>query len=154
MRTEGSGSDPLTEHATRLRATLDQERARKDELTAALDHCQSVISRAEKALVGLEGQQPKPKPTTAAKSKRAKQAGYMAKWTPSIEMMQQVEAAVTEHYSPEDDITTKALAERVHASNETIRRALEVLREREVVRLVRAPRHGRATTWRLMPHGS
>lgn len=152
VRTTVRPSDSLIEQATSLRALLDQERASEEDLAVSLAQARDNITRLERAIKALTDE-PVTSPTKDSPTPAPKKSGT-ATWMPKEERVTTVRAYVEEHFGPEDDITSRQIMDGCRMSNETARKCLDILRQREFVRLIRPGRPGASRAWRRMPHAA
>jgi hypothetical protein len=148
MSVNGRGTlDPIERMTAELRETIAAERVARIDAERLVADSRERERRLQRALTALAGERPGVRAKSAAKSKTYK-------WTVSEERVQEALTALrTIGAQPASVSEVSALT---HSSTETVRRALDVLRERELVRLAghekkRGSRGRRTTLYALMP---
>lgn len=128
----------LDEHASVLRAYVDQQKAHEARLRDELSQVGDRIKRGEKAIAAL---QPAPVIEAAAekpgkKDRRTPQQLASANWVPSEALIAKVLVGLEEHGGDENGITINRLAEATGVAGESVKRSLEVLRSRGQARFL------------------
>lgn len=133
----GASDDPLTHILDELKGALVQYDAEVEQAQAVLDAAKDQRTRVRKTITMLAGEQPKSK-SSARRRQRA-----------SEEVLSIVLAALSA-----EPTTVTQIVERTGLTADQARSGLQILREREQVRLLgRASTIGGPKTYALMPNG-
>ena len=138
----------IVEKCDGLRDLLESEQAIANRLQTILDQCEARAKRIRRALNALEGEVPGRKPQA-----QPKQAAKTHKWNVSEEKVEQAYDAIVKAIDLNDGKpVTMTEARRVEGSggHETYRQAIDILRDRERIRVAGKTRGG-GTLLALMP---
>jgi hypothetical protein len=147
MSVNGRGTlDPIERMTAELGEAITAEQAARRDAERLVADSRERERRLQRALTALAGEKPGVRAKSAAKPKAYK-------WKVGEKRVQEALTALrTIGAQPASVGEVSALT---HSSTETVRRALDVLRERELVRLVghekRGSRGQRTTLYALMP---
>lgn len=134
-----------------LSRALEAEQVVHDELEQALTASRERLRRWHKALTAITDETPAPAPAKAKAKAKAKTPAN--DWTPTPAKVERVyQALVALSRAGRQDITRTMLVERASLGHDTVRRALEVLRADERIRIAGSGRGG-GKLWALMPNG-
>lgn len=131
----------LDEHATVLRAYVDQQRAHEARLREELSAVGDRIKRGEKAIAALVpatvevAEKSGPKTGKRQSNNPARQSA-IANWVPSEKLMAKVLAGLEEYGNEENGITINRLADKTGVAGESVKRSLEVLRSKGQARFL------------------
>lgn len=140
-------SDRLDDYASGLQQMLDQEQARLADLRSQTRDAERVVEKLQGAIRLLKSDKAKKVPTTRAAKSKPKYVGNRA---PSEEIMDAVLAAVE---AQPDGTTLNEVCTVTGRSHDPVRRALVVLREREIIRKSGQRPDSREHIYKLMPNG-
>lgn len=160
-QSNGHGPTPADEDAkmvASLRKRVEALAAQRDELQAQMDEITPHLRRYEKAILALEGQpinqhrqrSDDGEPPSLTGPKRGRPAGIRPKGKSgsiSDERLVPIEQAVRDLAREQDDISQVAVRTRTGDNSGTMAIAFEVLRQRNVIRLVR--QEGNVKVFRL-----
>lgn len=159
--TSSLGADStLDEHASVLRAYVDQQKAHEARLKEELSAVGDRIKRGEKAIAALQPETvvAAEKPGKTRKNSNPQRQAALTNWVPSEKLIAKVLAGLEEYGGEENGITINRLAERTGVSGESVKRALEVLRAQGKARFLGIrefpTKHGRmrkAKAYKAMP---
>lgn len=143
----------LADHVENLQALLAREVGGRETLELAVAASHEREKRIRKALAALEGPKPAPEPEPPRRGRPPKSEGIGRgrdnnTWSVSQEKVDQVLAAMRAH--PDASHRPRMIADELGLSMTTIRKALDTLRDRELVRIKEVhPRWGKM--YALMP---
>lgn len=153
----------LDEHASVLRAYVDQQKAHKARLEEELSQVGDRIKRGERAISALQPQaaaaELADKPGKKGKRGNPTRQAALSKWTPSERLMAKVLEGLEKYGGDENGITINRLAEEIGVAGESVKRSLDVLRERGQARFLglrefptkNPGRHTTAKAYKPMP---
>lgn len=142
-RDNGTGADRLTSIVDELQAELEYEAQAVEVAQAALDEAKAKRVRIQRAIDTLTGTKAKVPPRQGTKARKGG-------WTISDAKVEQVRVMIAAKSEP---VTVRELAAEGGMATESARRSLEVLRERDEVRMAgkRAGRGGGQKLYMPMP---
>jgi predicted transcriptional regulator len=158
----------LEDHASSLRAYLDQQLSHRHRLEQELELVKERVHRAERAVSALSdpinkpgrkpGTQQQPAPPPGKKPRRGKRGQTSTNtWVPSEKSIARTLAALEEQDAG-DGVSISTLSKSTGMATETVRRSLDVLREREQARHAGKKRvgqsHVKANVFKKMPEHS
>jgi len=130
-----------------LEVLLLEEEQVVEKLTAALAEGKARRDHLKKALEHLTGDSEKYRPKKAAAAAGKKGSGKAVKWEVSEDRVQKVLEGFRQEQEP---ITPTQLAGKIGVTGETAKKAVEKLRERELIRYMGGTRGG-GSLYALMP---